>query len=667
MPNQSRSEPTQRSCAVCHRRKVRCDKRTPCSQCTRSNFPCSYPAAGPITRRARKTTINDVASRIEQMEKTIETFALGKASIASPSEQLTPTDTARMSCPPETEAREQRRSDDVLLNKGTVSHYVNEVLFSRAIQQEQDVRTALATPRSESPPSVIASPFNPMGILSNSSFPTPLASLHPPKRTAMKLWKVFVESVDACEKVLHIPTSEVLVYKVLQNPSKASAEDLGLCFSVYYAAAIALPPDEADHVLEEERTQSLHRYKVGLEQALAQADFLENPTLALLHAIAIYLVSIPRFKKVKDTDQSTITQATLRAHNSGRSVWIINGLALRAAQSIGLHRDGKKLGLSPFESEIRRRLWWYFLGRDGRGAEDYGLSNAASSYHMFSVDLPRNLHDNDLTPEMTELPPARADWTRMTLVLVNTEVARAWAQLSRIEWASDNTPGEDFRAKIISGATFQVESILDRCNPIVPEQRMTLQVSRTIIRKLDIVTRRQWQTLRAEDQAVWATEASLLEALSVLEDANALWEDGDLRAFHWITTAYPEYHMILFILRHLCVCPRGPSVGRAFDTVERHLERARIAERGYLRGMKWTVLATLKDRAMSLRQRAETEDDVAAEAWGVRVKDGDCPPGDGAGDVFGGAQQAVEQQELPDWGMVLQEFQMDLDNFSMIF
>ncbi|EXM14221.1 Zn2-C6 fungal-type DNA-binding domain [Fusarium oxysporum f. sp. vasinfectum] len=629
MPNQSRSEPTQRSCAVCHRRKVRCDKRTPCSQCTRSNFPCSYPAAGPITRRARKTTINDVASRIEQMEKTIETFALGKASIASPSEQLTPNDTARISCPPETEAREERRSDDVLLNKGTVSHYVNEVLFSRAIQQEQDVRTALATPRSESPPSVIASPFNPMGILSNSSFPTPLASLHPPKRTAMKLWKVFVESVDACEKVLHIPTSEVLVYKVLQDPSKASAEDLGLCFSVYYAAAIALPPDEADHVLEEERTQSLHRYKVGLEQALAQADFLENPTLALLHAVAIYL-------------------AALRAHNSGRSVWIINGLALRAAQSIGLHRDGKKLGLSPFESEIRRRLWCKLLP------------------HV-QCRPPRNLHDNDLIPEMTELPPARADWTRMTLVLVNTEVARAWAQLSRIEWASDNTPGEDFRAKIISGATFQVESILDRCNPIVPEQRMTLQVSRTIIRKFDIVTRRQWQTLRAEDQAVWATEASLLEALSVLEDANALWEDGDLRAFHWITTAYPEYHMILFILRHLCVCPRGPSVGRAFDTVERHLERARIAERGYLRGMKWTVLATLKDRAMSLRQRAETEDDVAAEAWGVRVKDGDCPPGDGAGDVFGGAQQAVEQQELPDWGMVLQEFQMDLDNFSMIF
>ncbi|KAM5370301.1 hypothetical protein ACJZ2D_008597 [Fusarium nematophilum] len=651
MSTQSRTRNIERSCAVCHRRKVRCDKKIPCSQCTRGDFPCSYPPAGPITRRARKTTINDVASRIEEMEKTIEAFASGKASGASASpssqQQPTPTYTARTSNPPDTKTREQHPSDGVLLNKGTVSHFVSEVLFSRAIEQEHDVRTALATPRSESPPSAIASPFNPMGILSNSSFSTPLASLHPPKRTAMKLWKVFIESVDACIKIIHIPTSEILVYTVLQDPSRASAEDLALCFSIYYAAAIALPPDEADHILGEERTQSLHRFKIGLEQALAQADFLENPTLTLLHAIAIYL-------------------SALRVHNSGRSVWIMNGLALRAAQSIGLHRDGKKLGLSPFESEIRRRLWWYFVGRDGRGAEDYGLSNAASSCHMFGADLPRNLHDSDLTPEMTELPPARAEWTRMTLVLVNIEVAKAWAQLSQIEWDSGNTPGEDVRAQIISAATSQIQPILARCNPIIPEQRMTLKVSRIMTRKLDIITRRQWQTLRAEDQAPWATEASLLEALSVLDDASDLQDDDDLRTFHWIMRSYPQYHMILFILRHLCVCPRGPSVGRAFDMVERHLERARIAERGHLRGMKWTVLTTLKDRALSLRQRTEVEDALAAER-GVQVKLGDCTQGDGAGVAFEEVQQAVAEQELPDWGMVLQEFQMDVDDFSLIF
>lgn len=143
------SRPRNRSCAVCHRRKVRCDKNFPCSQCVRSGFECSYPPAGPPARRAKKTTINDVASRISQMEKVIEAFQAGQdvspqptapaGSVASANSVPTPASTSTDAGTSERAAslqiKERSSREGLLLNKGTRSHYVNEVLFSRVIEQ----------------------------------------------------------------------------------------------------------------------------------------------------------------------------------------------------------------------------------------------------------------------------------------------------------------------------------------------------------------------------------------------------------------------------------------------------------------------------------------------------------------------------------------------------
>lgn len=108
----------------------------------------------------------------------------------------------------------------------------------------------------------------------------------------MKLWKTFVESVDPCTKIMHVPTTEVRVYTVLQDPSTASAENLGVCFAIYYAAATALDLEVVEAMFGEERQAALHRYKAGLERALAETEFLENPTIPLLQALAVYLVSV---------------------------------------------------------------------------------------------------------------------------------------------------------------------------------------------------------------------------------------------------------------------------------------------------------------------------------------------------------------------------------------
>lgn len=43
-----------RSCAICRRRKVRCDKLSPCSNCRRANIPCVFPSTDRPPRWARR-------------------------------------------------------------------------------------------------------------------------------------------------------------------------------------------------------------------------------------------------------------------------------------------------------------------------------------------------------------------------------------------------------------------------------------------------------------------------------------------------------------------------------------------------------------------------------------------------------------------------------------
>lgn len=45
----------------------------------------------------------------------------------------------------------------------------------------------------------------------------------------------------------------------------------------------------------------------------------------------------------------------------------------RIAHGLGLHRDGTRFGLSPFETETRHRLWWSIYLLDLRASEYRGI------------------------------------------------------------------------------------------------------------------------------------------------------------------------------------------------------------------------------------------------------------------------------------------------------
>lgn len=85
---------------------------------------------------------------------------------------------------------------------------------------------------------------------------------------------------------------------------------------------------------------------------------------------------------------------------------------------MGYHRDGDLLGLPPFETEMRRRIWWQILSLDGKLAMVSGLSDNFLQGHS-DTKLPQNLNDADLFQGATEPAYSREGPTEMAFVLIS--------------------------------------------------------------------------------------------------------------------------------------------------------------------------------------------------------------------------------------------------------
>jgi hypothetical protein len=106
-----------------------------------------------------------------------------------------------------------------------------------------------------------------------------------------------------------------------------------------------------------------------------------------------------------------------------RTLFCLTGVAVRIAQRMGLSTDGTVYAIPPFEVEMRRRLWWQILLIDVRVAELSGAGSSILTY-TWKTQLPSNINDSDLFPNMKDPPVERPGLTEMTFVRLRCEVAQ---------------------------------------------------------------------------------------------------------------------------------------------------------------------------------------------------------------------------------------------------
>ncbi|PQE24043.1 fungal specific transcription factor domain-containing protein [Rutstroemia sp. NJR-2017a BVV2] len=117
------------------------------------------------------------------------------------------------------------------------------------------------------------------------------------------------------------------------------------------------------------------------------------------------------------TKPGKYTIETILAHMEGEfalsgdeqvACYLLLGVALRIALRMGLHRDPDKIGggITPYQGEMRRRLWHMLKQIEMLASFHIGLPSMVESIES-DTQLPRNLNDTDFSEDSTELPPAR--------------------------------------------------------------------------------------------------------------------------------------------------------------------------------------------------------------------------------------------------------------------
>ena len=66
-----------RSCTTCRKRKVGCDKRQPCSNCTKASIECRFPPPGRAPRRSKKPPDTELLARLRRLEGVVQSLGKG--------------------------------------------------------------------------------------------------------------------------------------------------------------------------------------------------------------------------------------------------------------------------------------------------------------------------------------------------------------------------------------------------------------------------------------------------------------------------------------------------------------------------------------------------------------------------------------------------------------
>lgn len=163
----------------------------------------------------------------------------------------------------------------------------------------QDKRIKVTHPTgSETAPSILqtripahhASPMEP-GARAASGLVPDVLEFYPDTRLALRLWNVYIKSVDPVLKILHIPSVQSTVVATILDPSSAPSSTLALTFAIYFAAVTALCHDKNKDPIDLP-LETLERYRRSLDRLLMVPDLMDQPDLTALQALAIYVVSL---------------------------------------------------------------------------------------------------------------------------------------------------------------------------------------------------------------------------------------------------------------------------------------------------------------------------------------------------------------------------------------
>lgn len=635
------------ACQSCVRRKVRCDRASPtCSSCTKAKFDCQYRAPPPpqraaTTKRRREGRgggigmgadgegdgYQELRDRLQRYERVLQDNGLLRAAddgagVSSPvgggqdQRLVSQPDKVTQISPyggVDGNSRTHPGADVVqtgkLLAGDGKSRYINSQLWldageaEMAEMSEHDQNHKGEPERTDTTTwgihSLAQDPLS-GALLGNSQN---LLAYHPLSDHALKLWDIHVTNVGPLCKILHHPTTARMVQTVCQVPAAATKAQECLVFCIYYVAVLSLDDAECQLEFGQARSVLLKKYEFATRQALVNASWLKTTDLSVLQAYVLLLIA-------------------MRGRADSHTYWILTGVAVRISQRMGLHRDGESLGLSPYDVEMRRRLFWQLVPLDTYAAQISGTGIAIAP-GSWDTKQPRNINDDQIYPGMETSPEEHKGATEMLFCLARAKLSNLYARAG--VRARQMGPTVDLREraeldKLVDETEGTIEAeYLRYCDILNPLHVLTLGVVRSAA---NVVRLRSRIKPLVTGQAV--SDGRLRElctlARRILDTDSALHRDRGTRGFRWHLQAHFLWDALVCVLAGLArpgffAAAASAERGAAWAALaEVYANRAELAEgRGAIQASvgRATLAAWRANPPRSTAQREEDDDEPA--------------------------------------------------------
>ena len=290
----------------------------------------------------------------------------------------------------------------------------------------------------------------------------------------------------------------------------------------------------------------------------------------------------------------------------------MTSVAVRLGHSFGLHRESSKVNLSPYQVELRRRLWWQIIHLDIRCCEDRG-SDPIIHDNTFNTKWPLNINDSDMDPDSMEPIVERQTFTEMTKVYGSHFV---WQTAVRVGFEAPAKDSEDQstllsfeqKALLINRLEKQVEErILRHCELTNPLAWVTSVVMRLVMARLRLAL---YHPPMYDDRSVShnliSRDSVLKAAVQVLEYSHLLDTEPAAARWRWYFNTHVQWHAMAATLAELCVQDRGILVERAWKIVDATFDdwATRVADSKS--GALWRPIKRLMSKAQAKREEART-------------------------------------------------------------
>lgn len=332
--------------------------------------------------------------------------------------------------------------------------------------------------------------------------------------------------------------------------------------------------------------------RLGTEKALSQADLLNTTSLSVVQALILYLF-------------------TLRRCESARYIWCLVGLLVRIAVSIGLHRDGSHFPtMSPFEVEMRRRIWWNICGTEVR-LGDGQVPEIGISERNFDTREPTNVNDTDIDPGMETAPTPREGFTDTTITLIGCEKWRLTRTLQSV--TSKLSSGQSEPDASIEETLEKLRGFRDRMSA----ERYHWQLDQPIqlaLATLAKVHANRWELMihhhhkrppHPQEEEPGPDDHSFALALAVVEDLSAFQQNEATRRWAWLVQGNVHWQPLAIVLTRVCSRPWDAAAEHVWDLVTRFLGVVpEVAQSDPLwRALRQLVTRAYRHRAQQLEQR----------------------------------------------------------------